>query len=90
LRTAKREVLEETGIILRAATVICVNTDKNDYAHFVTVGVIARDFVGEPKALELDEITEWRWFPLDYLPKQMYQTSRNLLDCHLGERVNKV
>ena len=86
---AKREVLEETGIILRSAAVICVNTDKNDYAHFITVGLIGESFVGEPRVLEPDEITEWRWFPLDALPERLFGPSRNMLDCYLAKRVNK-
>ena len=33
---AKREVMEETGMKLNKVKVICVNNDKNEYAHFVT------------------------------------------------------
>jgi 8-oxo-dGTP diphosphatase len=86
---AAREVLEETGIILRAMTVICVNTDKNEHAHFVTIGMRGDSFVGEAKVLEPDEITDWRWFQLDALPERLFGPSRNLLDCYLAKRVNK-
>ncbi len=86
---AIREVLEETGIIVRSVRVLCVNNDRGDGHHFVTVGLIAESFVGEPKATSPDELTDWRWFPLDTLPDPMFGPSRGLLDCYLGKRVNK-
>ena len=47
---ARREVKEETGMELRIGQdVICVNNDKVPDAHFVTIGLFAEDFAGEPK-----------------------------------------
>lgn len=77
---AKREVFEETGLELGKIEVICVNNDKNDYAHFITIGLFSDDFIGEPKVMEPDEITEWQWFGLDNLPDQMYFPSVNVLE----------
>lgn len=76
---ATREVKEETGIILKDQKVICINNDKNEYAHFVTVGLFSDDFEGEPRIMEPDEITEWKWFELDNLPKNMFFPSANIL-----------
>jgi len=87
--TAKREVLEETGIIVRAARVICVNNDIGGGKHFVTVGLFADSFVGEPKVVAPDEIDSWGWFALDKLPTPLFFPSRNVLDCYLAGRVNK-
>ena len=86
---AKREVLEETGILVRSATVICVNTDRNEHAHFVTVGMVGEDFIGDAKVMEPDEIVEWRWFPLGALPGNLFFPSRNMLDCYLAGRISK-
>ncbi|MFH0869875.1 MAG: NUDIX domain-containing protein [archaeon] len=77
---AKREVLEETGIRLRKVDVICVNNDKVEGAHFVTMGLFSDDFEGEPKVMEPDEITEWRWFELDKLPSPLYFPSAKVLE----------
>lgn len=77
---AKREVFEETGLELGKIEVICVNNDKNDYAHFITIGLFSDDFIGEPKVMEPDEITEWQWFGLNNLPDQMYFPSVNVLE----------
>ncbi len=77
---AKREVKEETGIELTEARVICVNNDIIETAHFVTVGLLSENFNGEPKVLEPDEITEWKWFNLNNLPSPLYFPSEKVLN----------
>lgn len=79
---AARELLEETGIILKKSKVLCVNYDKNEFAHFITVGFLAEEFEGEPKVMEPDEITEWKWFDLDNLPQNIYFPSIKVLECY--------
>jgi len=77
---AKREVLEETGIILKKVKVTCVNQDIIETAHFITMGLFADEIEGEPKVMEPDEITEWRWFDLTNLPSPIYFPSAKVLE----------
>jgi 8-oxo-dGTP diphosphatase len=77
---AKREVLEETGITLNKMNVICVNQDIIETAHFITIGLFSDAFSGEPKVIEPDEITEWRWFDLNNLPSPIYFPSAKVLE----------
>ncbi|MBI5871684.1 NUDIX domain-containing protein [archaeon] len=77
---AKREVLEETGITLNKVDVICINQDIIETAHFITLGLFSDVFSGEPKVMEPDEITEWRWFDLNNLPLPLYFPSAKLLE----------
>ena len=77
---AKREVMEETGIKLNNTKIICVNEDKNKHAHFITIGLLSKDFEGEPQVLEPDEITEWKWFASKDLPKNIYPPSQKVLE----------
>lgn len=77
---AKREVYEETGIILNKIKIICVNNDKNKYAHFITVGVFSDKFSGEPKIKEPDEIVEWQWFGLNDLPAPLFFPSAKVIE----------
>lgn len=77
---ARREVREETGIRLNRARVICVNVDKNEHAHFITFGLLSEDFEGEAQVLEPDEITEWRWFLSNELPKNIFSASKKVLE----------
>ncbi len=77
---AAREVFEETGIKLKDVKVICVNQDIIETAHFITIGLFAKEFEGEPKIMEPEEITEWRWFDLKELPTPMYFPSEKILE----------
>lgn len=83
---AEREVSEETGILLNKIKVICINNDKNGHAHFITIGLMSDDFRGEPKILEPDEITEWKWFGIDDIPKNIYFPSKRVLNNYLQNK----
>lgn len=83
---ARREIAEETGIELHSVKVIAVNNDKNEYAHFVTIGMVSDDFSGEAAVMEPDEIVEWKWFPLDDLPSPLYFPSAKLLENYRSEK----
>lgn len=78
-QAARREVMEETGMTLGALKVICVNEDMVEGVHFITIGLSAEDFAGEPQVMEPDEITEWRWFDLNDLPSPLYFPSAKVL-----------
>lgn len=84
---AKREVLEETGITLHDVKVIAVNNDKNEHAHFVTIGLFSDNFSGDAQVLEPDEITEWRWFDLHDLPNPLYFPSAKLIENYKQEKL---
>ena len=83
---AKRETLEETGLTINKLNVMCVNNDKIETAHFVTIGLLCEDFSGEPKVMEPDKITEWRWFDLDKLPNPLYFPSARILENYLKKQ----
>ncbi len=77
---AKREVLEETGIDLKNIKVICVNDNKNEHAHYVTIGFLSENCEANPRVMEPDEIVEWKWFDLDNLPENIYFPSAKVLE----------
>ena len=64
-----RETKEETNLDVEDVEVISFPNDKNQYAQFVTVGMIAKKYSGEVKTMEPDEIVDWKWFDVDNLPK---------------------
>ena len=76
-----REVMEETGIKINQDKLkfISITNDQVSDAHFVTIGFLCEEFEGEPKAMEPNEITEWRWFALDKLPEKIYFPSAKIL-----------
>ncbi len=81
---AAREVMEETGMKLNSAKVVCVSNDRVSDAHFVTIGLFSEDFAGEAKVMEPDEITQWAWFDLDKLPSPLYFPSARILSNYLA------
>lgn len=77
---AIREVKEETGIAIKNPQVISVHNCKNERAHFMTVGLIAKKWRGEAKVMEPDEVTEWKWFSLKKLPFPRYFPSFQVIE----------
>lgn len=81
---AIRELKEETDLNATDIQVFCMNNDRNQYAQFVTIGLIAKEYNGKVKTMEPDEITDWKWFPLDNLPKNLYMPTRKCLQNYLA------
>jgi 8-oxo-dGTP diphosphatase len=82
---ATREVMEETGIKINQDKLKFISitndrvSDARGKAHFVTVGFLHKTAEDEPKVMEPEEITEWRWFGLDKLPEKMFPPSAKIL-----------
>jgi len=83
---ARREIEEETGIYAKKLEVISVTNDMVPDKHFVTIGLLCRDFEGEPKVMEPEEITEWRWFDFNDLPKPIFSPSEKLIRNYLTKK----
>jgi 8-oxo-dGTP diphosphatase len=84
---ALREAKEETGIVLNKLELISVTDEIIPDKHFVTAGFLSEDFSGEPKVVEPEEITEWRWFGLDELPEKVYPPSAKIIKNFLGKTI---
>ena len=80
--TAEREILEETGVKIDKSKleIISVTDDILKDAHFVTIGFLYKGFPKEPKVMEPDEITEWKWFSMNELPSLIFFPSKKILD----------
>lgn len=77
---ARRETLEETGIILNEVKVMCVNTEKNEHAHYITVGAYCDNFSGEAELKEKVEFVRWEWFDLNNLPSPIFPSSAHMVE----------
>lgn len=85
---AVRELREETGLIIQESDleVISLSNDIVPNAHFVTIGLLCKCVPGsavfeqEPQVMEPDEITQWKWFPLDDLPTPLFKPSEKVLN----------
>jgi 8-oxo-dGTP diphosphatase len=86
---ARKEVLEETGIKANELKLISVTNEIVKDAHFVTIGFLCKDFENEPKVMEPDEITEWKWFSFNELPANIYPPSEKLINNYLEDKIYK-
>lgn len=85
-QAGRREVAEETGMFAEDLEVICVQTDMSEFAHYISVGMVAHTFFGNPQIMEPEEIVEWRWFPLDQLPEKVFSPSMKTIECYLKQK----
>ncbi len=86
---ARRETLEESGIIISEPSFITCTNDIfiDEGEHFITVYVQANWASGESQILEPHKIAKWEWFEWDQLPEPLFMPFSNLLKtgyCYLS------
>ena len=83
-----REAKEEAGIDIDVndIEVFCLQTDLNEFAHYVSAGMLARNFEGIPQVMEPDELQAWRWFDVNELPTNIFSASKKTIDCYLQKK----
>lgn len=86
---AFREVAEETSLKVNKDTlqVLSVSDEIVPDNHYVTVGFLCANFLGEPKIMEPDEITEWKWFNIDALPEKVFPPSLKIIKAYLNKKI---
>lgn len=82
-----RECLEETGIKIINPSLVSVGNEMVHDNHFITLGFLAKESEGEPRVMEPEEITEWRWFPLAELPKPMFFPAEKVIKNYMNKRI---
>ena len=84
---AYRETFEETSIKVNKdkLRIVSVTNDVAEDAHFVTIGFMCKDFEGESKVMEPDEITEWQWFDINDLPSPIFFPSEKMINNFINK-----
>jgi 8-oxo-dGTP diphosphatase len=84
IETAKREVEEETGLVINAFSLITVLDEtefiETDGKHFVVIGLKGVYSGGSPKVMEPEKCEEWNWFSADCLPENIYKGSLVMIE----------
>jgi len=82
---AKKEVFEETGLIIDDPKVFCVTNNLRTFQqqdiHFVSVSLIATKFSGELINKEPEKCEFWRWYPIDKIPNPQFDASEFAINC---------
>lgn len=86
---AQRELFEEIGVKINPEKlkVLSVSDEIVPDNHYVTIGFLCDDFEDEPKIMEPEEITEWRWFDLDKLPEKVFPPSLKMIKAFLNQKI---
>jgi len=86
---AIREVLEETGIKINKEQMklVSVSDEMVPDNHYVTVGFLCENFEENPKVMEPEEITEWKWYNLDNLPEKVFPPSLKMIKAYLNNKI---
>jgi len=78
--TARREVKEETDLDVGELTVISLADEmryiETDNKHHLAITVRAQYMGGEPKIMEPNKCSEWRWFDLDDQPSNLLEANQ--------------
>ena len=78
---AKREVYEETGLIVKNIRVTTFTNDifVKEKKHYITLFTIADYDSGKVELKEHDKCELWEWFDWDNMPEPLYLPVKNLL-----------
>jgi len=79
---AKRETLEETGLVVDSITKLGFTNDiiEKENKHYVTLFVVASCAGGEPQVTEPEKCKQWKWCKLDEIPQPLFLPLINLLE----------
>ncbi len=84
---AKRKVKCEVNLDVDDLKVVSLNDDINEYAHFLTVGVLARMYSGEISLGDTEEHVDYNFFDLDKLPKNLCDPSKVIINNYLNKKI---
>ena len=86
----KKEVLEETSLIIENPVVIAITNNLRTYQstgiHHISVNMFTDQFKGIPKAMEPDKCEKWFWVKPDNLPQPHFDASEFAVECFLKKQ----
>jgi ADP-ribose pyrophosphatase YjhB (NUDIX family) len=84
----KRKLKDEVflDVSVNDLDIISISNDINEYAHYVTIGMIANKYSGEVK-LKKDEFVSYDWFDLDNLPINLCEPSKKIINNYLEKKI---
>ncbi|MFE1878692.1 bifunctional class I SAM-dependent methyltransferase/NUDIX hydrolase [Streptomyces diastatochromogenes] len=79
--TVVRELAEETGLLADRSDVRLLGTlvDQVDGVVRITFGALVTAWRGEPADQPDESVGDWRWWPLDALPPNLFECSAQIL-----------
>ncbi len=89
IEAAIRKVKDEVNLDIDNIDVVSIADDINEYAHFVTIGLLAHTFSGQIDLGRTLEHVDYGFFAIDDLPENLCEPSRKILNNYLNRRIYK-
>lgn len=86
---AIRKVKDEANLEVLAndLILISISDDINMYAHYVTIGFVAKNYSGTLKLKNSGEFVDFGWFKLDTLPNNLCEPSKKIIEHYLNKKI---
>lgn len=86
---AIRKAKQEVNLDVSDLELISIADDINEYAHFVTIGVLARMYSGNIDLGNTEEHVDYGFFDFDKLPENLCEPSKKIIDNYLNKKIYK-
>ena len=86
---AIRKVKQEVNLDVKNLKIISISDDINDYAHFVTIGLVCTKFGGEISLGNSGEHTSYKFFDINDLPQNLCMPSKNIVNNYKNNIIYK-
>lgn len=90
IEAAKRKTLEEVNLNVDDLEIVSINDDINEYAHFLTIGVLARMCEGDISLGNTEEHVDYGYFDLESLPDNLCEPSKAILRNYKNKTIYEV
>jgi len=81
---AKRELKEETNLDRLSFETVSLANDVVYEKHYVTIGLLVKNFKGELKLMESDKCESWAWYDKNILPKPSFGPSEKIIENYFS------
>lgn len=86
---AIRKAKQEVNLDISDLEFVSVADDINQYAHFVTIGIIARMYSGKINLGNTEEHSKYGFFDLNHLPDNLCEPSKKIIENYLNNMIYK-
>lgn len=89
IEAAKRKAMSEVNLTIKNLDIISLADDINEYAHFLTVGILANEWNGEVSLGDTEEHVDFGFFSIDDLPLNLCEPSKKILSNYQNKELYK-
>lgn len=84
---AKRKIKAETNldVNIEDIDVVCMLNDHNEYAHYLTVGTVAKNYSGNIDLGTTGEHVDYTFVNINNLPDNTCKSSKEIIDRYLND-----